>query len=428
MQYDPITIVVQTGSEMKQNRAVLLNGHTTTPSEVSIVQEQKKEEVGTTKGEPPLANTTASNGVVYRVVPTDQIPQMPQTGKRKPDKRVLIIGGVLAALLLGAIGLAVVYVIGSSRDVTAFQVGIQQKVPQFTGGGGIVFPRQQFDLSYPVGERVVSVFVKAGDTVTLNQPLIKLDPAQLNNQIQQASNDLAAAQAYLNSVASVNNPVIVAQAQQALQLAQNRYNALVAQATSSTLRNGNLISPMNGVVTAVNINPGEVFAANTILLTIMDQSTVTIRAKIPLSNLQQVGVGMAAQVTPSALPDLTIAGTVTSIIPQADPQTDTFEVWVEVLNPRQTLLPGMSAFVRIQGQGLAYVVPRLAVLDPDHQSIVFVVNNNHVSLRYVHVAGRSADSVYIDSGLSTNDIIVLIPLDKMHDGQQVNVTRVEHGS
>lgn len=413
----------------EQNHSVLLNGHTTTASEVSMVPEQKKEVVETTKGQPPLSDRTAPNGGIgYRVVPTDQIPQMPQMGKWQPDKRLLLLGGVLAALILAAVGLVVAYVIGSNRNVTAFQVGIQQKVPQYTGGGGIVFPLQQFDLSYPVGERVVSVFVKAGDKVTLNQPLIKLDPAQLNNQIQQASNDLAAAQAYLNSVASVNNPVIVAQAQQALQLAQNRYNALVAQATSSTLRNGSLISPMNGVVTSVNINPGEVFAANTILLTIMDQSTVTIRAKIPLSNLQQVSVGMSAQVTPSALPNLNIAGTVTSIIPQADPQTDTFEVWVEVSNPQQTLLPGMSAFVRIQGQGLAYVVPRLAVLDPDHQSIVFVVNNNHVSMRYVHVAGRSANSIYIDSGLSTNDIIVLIPLDKMHDGQQVNVTRVEHGS
>lgn len=407
-----------------QNRSMVLNGRIATSSDAPGVQEQKKE-IAATPGEELVSPDQAqSNDVLYKVVPTDRVPQA--NGRRRSRRTVVISGAVALVLLLGAIVLTTI--VTATRDVTAYQVGPQQNVTQYIGGGGIVYPRQQFDLSYPVGERVISVLVKAGDTVTPNQPLIKLDPSQINNQIQQASNDLAAAQAYLNSVSGVNNPVTVAQAQQAYQLAQNRYNALLAQASSSTLRNGNLISPMNGIITAVNINPGEVFAANTILLTIMDQSTVTIRAKIPLSNLRQVSVGMPALVTPSALPDLNITGKVTSIIPQADPQTDTFEVWVEITNTQQTLLPGMSAFVRIQGQGNAYVVPRLAVLNPDLESVVFVVQNKHVVMRQVHVVGRSPNSVYIDSGLSADDIIVLIPLDKLHDGQQVNVTRVEHGS
>src|SRR5438105_15299975 len=92
---------------------------------------------------------------------------------------------------------------------------------------------------------------------------------------------------------------------------------------------------MRGVVTAVNINPNEVFAPNTILLTIMDQSTVIVYAKIPLSNLGQVHLGLPAVVTPSALPDASFQGTVISVIAQADPQTDTFEAQVKVHNPQQ---------------------------------------------------------------------------------------------
>lgn len=312
-------------------------------------------------------------------------------------------------------------------SVTLYQVSTQN-VTQYVGGGGIVFPRQQLDLSYPVAERVVSVLVKAGDHVTPNQPLLQLDPSQLNAQISQAASDLAAAQAYLNTVSTSGNALAIAQAQQAYNLAKNKYNTLVAEASSSLLHNGNLISPLRGVVTTVDINPGEVFAADTPLLTIMDESTVIVHVKVPLANLGQVHTGEAAIVTPSALPDESFRGTVSSIIPQADPQTDTFEVWVNVVNTDGALLPGMSTFVRIQNPTRAMIVPRLAVLNPDSASIVFVEQNGHAYVRQVHVAGRSANLIYIDAGLSPGEVVVLVGLNTLRDGQAVHVTRIEKHS
>lgn len=409
----------------EQNRAHMRGGRARI-AEPSPIQSRGNRTVPPQMPIPPMTNGS-SNGVVSRVIAAEQIPHFKRTARKR--KHILLgVVGVVIILVLGALATTLWAIASAVQPITAYQVGARQQVAEFIGGGGIVYPRQQLDLSYPVAERVISVLVKAGDTVVPNQPLIKLDPAQINTQIQQASNDLAAAQAYLNSVSGLFNPVTTAQAQQAYQLARNRYNALVAQASSTTMQNGNLISPMKGVVTAVNINPGEVFAANTILLTLMDQSSVTVRAEIPLANLQQVKIGMHVQVTPSALPDLNLVGIVSSIIPQANPQTDTFEVWVTIPNAQQMLLPGMSAFIRIQSQGTAYVVPRLAVLNPDHESIVFVVRNNHVYTKYVHVAGRSASSIYLDAGLAADDVIVLIPLDKLYDGRQVTITHLEHGS
>ena len=135
---------------------------------------------------------------------------------------------------------------------------------------------------------------------------------------------------------------------------------------------------------------------------------------------------MSAIVNPSALPDKSLTGTVTSIVPQANPQTDTFEAYVEIANPQQELLPGMSAFVRIQSQTNAFVVPRLAILNPDRESAVFEIRNSHAYITSVHVIGRSDDSLYIDQGLSPNDLIVLLPLNRMRQGQHVNVVHQEH--
>lgn len=352
-------------------------------------------------------------------------PSSPVSGSQPSKKnRYLLIGSLLVlSILLGG----VVFAMWWLPDVTLYQVG-SQNVNQGIGGGGIVFPRQQLDISYPTSELVKAVLVKAGDQVTSKQPLLRLDASQLNIQIQQAAADMTAAQATLFSAAASGNALQIAQAQQTYQIAKNRYNAMIAQAQSSTLRNGNLISPMSGVVTAVNVNPGEVVAANVPLITIMDESTVIVHAKISLSNLGQVHLGQQATVTPSALPSLTMQGTVSSIIPQADPQTDTFEVWVSVTNTNRMLLPGMSAFVHLQSAGKALVVPRLAVLNPEGKAAVFVVQNLYAHLQRVQVVGRTVDTIFIGQGLKAGDKVVLVGINGLQDNQRVRVSSIEQNT
>lgn len=358
-------------------------------------------------------------------------PAVPPPSHQKSWKnRLMVISSIVLALfiLLDGLALAVwrfVIIPHSVPNVTLYRVGDLQNVALDIGGGGLVYPLQQLTISYPEAERVLAVLVKAGDHVTANQPLIQLDPSQLNAQIKQAADDVAAAQAYLNSVSASGTAVEIAQAQQQYDRARSRYDALVAEASSPLLNSGNLISPLSGVITTVNVAAGQVVAADTAMLVIMDESTVFVHAKIPLANLGQVQLNQQVVITPTALPNLSFNGTVSAIIPQADSQTDTFEVWVSITKPNNMLLPGMSAFVRIQAPGKAFVVPRLAVLNADSGPTVFVVQNQHAHQQAVDVVGRSTDSIYIDRGLSANDTIVLVGLDNLQDGQQVHVTSIE---
>jgi RND family efflux transporter MFP subunit len=331
-------------------------------------------------------------------------------------------------LLIGVVAYTLWYSLLATQQITVFRVGRLQQVSANVGGGGIVAAKQNFNVQFLLPEHVLNVMVKAGDHVKANQPLMKFDTSQLNAQIQQASNDAAAAQAYLNSVANVAvNPIAIAAAQQALQVANNHYHALLAQTNNSmTLRNGNLISPVNGVVTTVLVSPGENFGANAILMTLMDQSSVLVHTQLPLANLQQVHLNALAQVAPSALPNVHLTGKVAAIIPQANPQTDTFQVDVSVMNTQEALIPGMSTFVQVQSEQTAFVVPRIAVLNPDTESNVFEVRKGHVYMQQVHVVGSTPDFFYIDSGLTPNDQIVVLPLNRLHQGQAITINTVEH--
>ncbi len=381
-------------------------------------------EVDQETGKHPVLGSTAAKSEQPASLPlaTAGHSGLSRLTSRKRRSRVFVLGLLIVLLAMVFAG----WKLNASRtpDVVLYRIR-QQQVNMDVGGGGLVFPYQQLDISYPVAERVVNVLVRAGQRVTPNQSLIQLDPSQLNIQIKQAADNVAAARAYLSSVSAYGTAVSVAAAQQQYDLAVNRYNALLAQASSPLLHNGNLISPMSGVVTTVNVNPGEVFAADASLLTIMDESTVVVRVKVPLSNLPQLHVGQPALVTPSATPDVTMRGTVSSVIPQADPQTDTFEVWVNVVNSGDMLLPGMSAFARIQSPVQALAVPSLAVLNLETVPSVYVVRDSRAHLLQVQVVGRSVDTIFVNGGLAAGDQLVLAGVQNVQDGQLLHITRVE---
>jgi multidrug efflux pump subunit AcrA (membrane-fusion protein) len=120
------------------------------------------------------------------------------------------------------------------------------------------------------------------------------------------------------------------------------------QQQANTIPDGNVTSSIAGVVTRINVNAGQSVSANTVLLTVMDESTVVVHAKVPQTFMVQVHKNQVATVTTSALSGRSLYGLVTRIIPTVDPKIHTFEVWVSVPNPTQQLLAGMSVQVQIQ--------------------------------------------------------------------------------
>lgn len=356
-----------------------------------------------------------------------------QVKRWKTNKKVLVLTSLCLLLLLGAVTYALYqYVLKGPPDVTLYRVSMKS-VNQDIGGGGIAYPVQRLDIAYPFTANVLAVFVQPGEKVTPKQPLMQLDLSQvnaqyitqLNAQVSQAYQNMLAAQAYLDSVLATGNSVEIAAARQQYSNAQASYKALQDETSATSLHQGKIISSISGTVTAVNVYQGQSIAANHVLLTIFDESSIIIRTSMPLSDYGQVQINQPAQVTPSTSTAQSFNGKVISIIQNANALSGTFEVWVSVENTTGELLPGMSAFVHIQNTIHALVVPRLAVLNPDLDSIVFVVRQQHVYIQTVQIAEYEGDTLIIGSGLHANDLIVLVGLSSLRNGQAVHVTGIE---
>src|SRR5713226_648422 len=104
------------------------------------------------------------------------------------QRRLILASTLICCSLLILVGCMTWWLKANTLPaVTLYRVGNPQTVNIAIGGGGIVFPQQQFDLAYPASENIVSVPVKPGDYVKTNQVLIGLDPTQINVSIQQAN-------------------------------------------------------------------------------------------------------------------------------------------------------------------------------------------------------------------------------------------------
>ncbi|MBZ5534662.1 MAG: efflux RND transporter periplasmic adaptor subunit [Acidobacteriia bacterium] len=115
-----------------------------------------------------------------------------------------------------------------------------------------------------------------------------------------------------------------------------------------------LTAPLPGVVLSKNVEPGEMVAPGTPVITIGDLEKVWVRAYINETDLGRVKVGQRATVTTDTYPGKQYTGHVSFIASKAEftpknVQTEkervklVYRIKVDILNPRMELKPGMPA-------------------------------------------------------------------------------------
>lgn len=120
-------------------------------------------------------------------------------------------------------------------------------------------------------------------------------------------------------------------------------------------------APIDGIVTALNVEEGENVVTGTmnnpgtVILTIADLDTMMVEAEVDETDVVAVEPGQIARITVDAMEGTTLAGRVTSVGmsgrrgSQASQQQQgrSFEVHVRILDPPPLLRPGMSADVDV---------------------------------------------------------------------------------
>ncbi|HET7213152.1 MAG TPA: efflux RND transporter periplasmic adaptor subunit, partial [Terriglobia bacterium] len=120
------------------------------------------------------------------------------------------------------------------------------------------------------------------------------------------------------------------------------------ESTGEVRRELEIDSPVSGNVTERNVLPNLYVEPSTRLYTIADLSTVWVIAEVFQSDMGQIKVGEAAEVTSDAYPGHPFYGRVEFIYPEVDMNTRTAKVRLVFANPGMKLTPGMFVNVSLK--------------------------------------------------------------------------------
>lgn len=345
---------------------------------------------------------------------------------------------------------------------------------------GTVEANDSRNISYMGGGLVDEVYVKAGDRVTADQVLVKINSDKLDSELKKLMNELGisktelnklkqrgigdAEAAYKNAQISFENAKNAYESNQSLYKsgaissdelsrskqqydvaklsldnAQVAYNQAKAQVdikiSEQRLQSSNITiadlqkdiektvvkTPIAGTVTSVNAKAGEVLPNNGILLTIEDLDKKIVKAYVSENEINRISLGQKVRITGNSIKGKTFEGSVSYIAPGTIRQEGSKNVKVEVkiaLNENvPELRPGFNVNLEI------VTVERNGVLMVPFEAIGTETDGR----KYVNVIegeagkkGSSVKKVYITTGVE-GDIAVEVISGDLKEGQALEV-------
>jgi len=393
----------------------------------------------------------------------------------KRRKKPLIVLAVLVAL-----GAIVIANLQSRREktvkVTVDKVK-KQDLTSIISASGEIKPKKNINISAQVPGRIIKIGIVEGQEVKAGDFLLKLDSTQYEANADRDQNFIRAANADLiQSEARLKRDKNSFDRQQQLfddnliskdqlEAAKAQYDVSVAQAnaiefqikqaeaslksTMDSLAKTTYNSPIDGVITSLQVEEGEVAIIGTmnnpgtVMLTIADLSVMEVEVEVDETDVVGVTLAQQAKVRVDALPDTVFEGKVTEIGSSALQKTTgslstqeskDFKVVVTLDNPARKLKPGLSASADIivaeKTQVLAVPISSLVLREKEgiakdapaaarEEEGVYAVDAGRVKFAPVAKGITGGMMIEITSGLKEGQEIVTGPyasLRELKDG------------
>lgn len=275
------------------------------------------------------------------------------------------------------------------------------------------------NISPATPNRIKKINADVGDHVRAGQVLVVMDQANVNQlkiNLDQMEREYRRAAELLAIGAGTQQQVDQLKAQ--LDAARTQYNNIQ--------ENSILRSPISGVVTARNYDPGDMTGNMPILSVGQLSPFVKLLINVNEGDMALIHKGMPVQVSFDAYPGEEFSGKISRIYPTVDATTRTFGVEVQIANKAEKIKPGMFARVTIDlGAQNHVVVPDRAVVKQTGSGgkYVYVYRNGKVTFCKVEL-GQRIDAAYeLLSGINDGDSVVTSGQSQLVDGAQVTVKK-----
>jgi len=183
------------------------------------------------------------------------------------------------------------------------------------------------------------------------------------------------------------------------------------QATIDTAR---LSAPFAGTVTDIAAMAGDQVSPGLTAFRVDDLSHLLVDVQIPEVDINRVLVGQSVDLTFDAISAKQYKGTVTQVarVGTVEAGMVNFKVTVELQNPDDKVLPGMTAAVNIITTQLSNVltIPNRAVRLQDNKQVIYLLKNGVITPVEIAIGASSDTLSEVASGdIKEGDVVVLNP-------------------
>ena len=284
--------------------------------------------------------------------------------------------------------------------------------------------------------------LQSGDAVRAGENLAKIDDSIYRDKLEQAEQQLAAAQATLENArqtfernSKLHEKQFVSDADyESARASYQSADADAAQARAAVkqaetdLSYCTLTAPIDGTVVQRNVETGDLAAAGTVAFDISDTSRVKIVFALPAPAATRLRTGTPLTLSAGGQ---SFRATVTRIDDAADDKTRAFDVEVTAPNPGGRLRAGMVASVEVPETGEPHadiLIPLRAVVRPPGRTDGFAVflargegPARQAEAVEVALGAVFGDRIAVSSGLAPGDEVVVRGATIVHDGEPVRV-------
>jgi RND family efflux transporter MFP subunit len=343
---------------------------------------------------------------------------------------------------------------------------------------GSLFALEESTLSSQVEGRVAEVLADVGDTVKQAQPLIVLDPQELQFEVdrqrgqvrqvcaqlgigvndppptdpkkiasvQRAEADLFDADGKYKRAQEMFKDHLISQQQldetaSRYQSAQATYNVALQevdrlkallvsneaseQLAEKKLRDATIRAPYPGAIKTRDVHPGEYLRVQSPVMVLVRTDRLRARLAVPERWAGWVRDGALVDIQVEAFPGETFRGKVSRINPSVSQDSRTFEAEALLANLDGRLKPGffVQASIPSEKEEKTIFLPERAVNYRYGVYKVFLVSGNRVSERQIRPAGQTEDArgrrFEVAEGLKPGDRVAVAISGDLHDGATV---------
>ncbi len=337
--------------------------------------------------------------------------------------------GILAVVMLGLAGGFSPKIAPGQRPLpeeglpaaTVYTVGTEE-VPAIERASGTLRARSETSVSARITATVVTMNLRAGDSVREGDVIATLDDRDLRARVAQARDTVVAVRARLEEARSEfeRQRELVASgvsAQAALDTAAASFNALRAESeraersleeAETNLSFATILAPINGRAIDRLVEPGDLVTPGRPIVRLYDPRSLRLEANVRETLATTLAYGDQLDVLIDATGER-LAGTVDEIVPQSESGSRTFLVKVAI-PPADNHYPGMFGRLFLPtGTETKLFIPRTAIREFGQITFVLVQEADGEVYRRFVLCGLEGDDdrLAIRSGLEPGEQILV---------------------